>query len=228
MERIIRGVIFDMDGVITDSEVYARKAYQQICQEKGIEYDDSFYSRLFGINYDYAHKLFMKYYGPDEEFITSLQDGYLTLLMQWLAEGKVPYKKGAIELLTYLNEHRFPMCLATSSGPRKVALAFNSHGLEVPFEHIITGEEVTRSKPDPEIFLKSAAKMELAIEDCLVVEDSIQGISAAIACNAISCMVPDLMPPTEEIIQKVCYIKKDLLEVLELLKPYVSPSADGS
>ncbi len=222
MERIIRGVIFDMDGVILDSEVYARKAYQEVCKEKGIEYDDTFYSRLFGINYDYAHKLFMKYYGPDEVFITSLQDGYLNLLMRWIAEGVVPFKPGAIDLITYLNEHDFPICLATSSGMEKIRSAFNSHGREVPFKYIVTGEEVSRSKPDPEIFLKAAAKMLLPIEECLVVEDSYQGIQAAISCNSIPCMVPDILQPTEEMKEKLCYLKKDLLEVLEVLKPYVS------
>ena len=222
MKRIIKGVIFDMDGVITDSEIYARKAFQEVCGEMGIEYDDSFYSKLFGINYDYAHKLFLKKYGPDDQFVTAMQDGYLNRLMDWIAEGKVPFKKGAIELLTYLNEHDFPICLATSSGHEKIRLAFNSHGLEVPFKNIVTGEEVTRSKPDPEIFLKSAAKMGLNIEECMVVEDSYQGIQAAISCNSVSCMVPDILQPTEEMKEKLCYLKKDLLEVLEVLKPFVS------
>ncbi|MCR5067653.1 MAG: HAD family phosphatase [Erysipelotrichaceae bacterium] len=223
MERIIRGVIFDMDGVILDSEVYARKAYQEICREKGIEYDDGFYRRLFGINYDYAHKLFLKYYGPDEQFITSLQDGYLNLLMRWIAEGVVPFKPGAIELISWLNEHDFPICLATSSGMTKIRSAYNSHGLEVPFRYIVTGEDVILSKPDPEIFLKAAGRMGLNIEECMVVEDSYQGVQAAIACNSVSCMVPDILEPTDEMKEQLCYLKKDLFEVLEILKPYVNP-----
>lgn len=219
----IKAVIFDMDGVITDSEYYAKKAMQERCRQMSLEFDEDFYNRLIGINYNYAYHLFQQKYGNDDVLIHSLFDGYLAILVNWLKEGRVPFKKGALELIDYLNEHHMPICLATSSNLEKIKATFNSHNREVPFRYIVTGEDVVRSKPDPEIFLKAAMKMGVDIRKCMVIEDSLQGMQAAIAAGAIATMVPDMKQPTDEIRSHATFIKKDLFEVLETLKAYVNP-----
>ncbi|HQB32339.1 MAG TPA: HAD family hydrolase, partial [Erysipelotrichaceae bacterium] len=88
--------------------------------------------------------------------------------------------------------------------------------------HIITGDRVKHGKPNPEIFIRAAKMLNADIKNCVVIEDSYLGLQAALASQAVTIMVPDLQPPTEQLISQGVIVKKDLLEVLEFLKQYVT------
>lgn len=212
----IKGIIFDMDGIITDSEVAAKRIMQKILKQHNLPYSDEIYLPLLGINHQQAIDYFNTI-TKNENLTKSILNEFSQGIIDELSQGKIPFKKGAIELINALNEKHFPIALATSAEKRKVKVSFNGNGIPVPFEHIISGDMVTRSKPDPQIFLLAAQSLQQDIQHCLVIEDSYNGIKAALSANAIACMVPDILEPTEEI-KKQAIIKKDLFEVKTMLE----------
>ena len=223
----IKGVIFDKDGVIFNSEIFARNLMKNICSVLHLPFDNAFYNTLLGNNNRSVEKKCIDHFGSREayelfncEYNKAFRKGY--------QNHEVELKKGAFELINYLNDNNFPICMATSGSLESIELGFNNSIFAgSPFTYYMTGDEVTNSKPDPEIFLKAAEKINVDIRNCLVVEDSRSGLAAARRSGAIVCMVPDLIMPDETVIDCVDIIKKDLLEVRELLVPFVhsvSPS----
>ncbi len=216
----IKAVLFDMDGVITDSETYARKSMHETFENRNIEWDEVFYNSLLGINHKMGQQLAIKKFGS-EEVADSIMNEFITRLEGYFIRKEVKFKPGALELITYLNEHNFPIALATSGSPEKIKRSFDSNNVDNPFTHIINGSMVTNSKPDPEIFLKAAKLVDTDISNCLVIEDSVNGIKAAINAGSISCLVPDYIIPPIELQNQASMVKKDLFEVLEVMKSVI-------
>ena len=211
-----KGVIFDMDGVIFDSERYSRDCYREACEKCGYQFDNAFFLTLMGATYQDCEARTEAWYGKEGARI--IDEEYRTTYPQGFYEGKVPLKYYAYELINWLKDNNVPIALATSTNRAQATINFECspfHG--IPFDHMITGEIGAKSKPDPEVFLKAADALNLDIKDCVIIEDSLNGVKAAIASGGISIMVPDLIEPTEELRQQVDYIKKDLYEVYELL-----------
>ncbi len=122
-------------------------------------------------------------------------------------------------MLLWLKEYNIPFALATSSVAEAVELAFNDRKVKLnDFKAIVTGIEVSKSKPDPEIFLKAADKIGVDITDCLVLEDSYSGIMAAMASKATAILVIDTFVPSEQLRKEVGYVFDSLKQVLELVK----------
>ena len=132
------------------------------------------------------------------------------------AEG-VPCKKGLKELLATLEEMGLPRIVASSSPRSMIEMNLKTSDTAKYFDKVVSGTEVAHSKPAPDTFLLAAEKLGLAPADCLVLEDSFNGVRAGRAAGCVTVMVPDLMQPTEEI--RKLYDRKceDLLEVRELL-----------
>ena len=153
---------------------------------------------------------------------SKIVDKYLNDLEQLQAneykEGNIKLKPGTREIIDYLRNNNIPYALATGSSYKYVELDFLQNGYDkIPFDHIVTGDQITNSKPDPEIFIKAANLMNIDINDCLVVEDSPKGIEAAYKSEAQSCFVPDLVKANENILSKATYHKNNLLEVIQLI-----------
>ncbi len=221
----IKGVIFDKDGVLLDSEVFARSQMAKAFRHVGFELTDEFYNTLLGRTYPAVKARITAHLGS-EEIYDRFRELFQRLFREGYQKGEVPLKPGSYELINYLNERKFPICLATSGSEESLHLGFDNsifHGN--PFEHFVTGEMVTHSKPHPEIFLKAAEMIGVPIEKCLVVEDSFSGVRAARASGAVSCMVPDLVQPDAELMPCIDILKRDLWEVRDLLVPFTS-SAD--
>ncbi|MDO4378181.1 MAG: HAD family phosphatase [Erysipelotrichia bacterium] len=212
----IKGIIFDMDGIITDSETAAKRIMQEILKKHQLPYSDEIYLPLLGINHYQAIEYFNSL-TKNEQLSHNLLSEFSEEIITELQQGMIPFKKGAIELINALNSINFPIALATSAEKRKVQASFNGNGIDVPFTHVITGDMVTHSKPNPQIFLLAAQEIKQNIQDCLVIEDSYNGIRAALNAQAIACMVPDILEPTEEM-KKQVIIKNDLFEVKKMLE----------
>ena len=213
----IKGVIFDLDGLVFDSEVHSRNCFEKACHQLGLEYDDEWFKSLIGVvRTDYIGKGVSRY---GEEGFRNLEDTYREIFESGYYKGEVPLKPGAYELINMLNNASVPICLATSSSVFHVQISFeNSPFGRVPFNKMVTSDDGTASKPDPEVFLLAAKKLGLPAENCLVLEDSLNGMRAAIAAGSISCMVPDLLPPDDFIRENATFIKKDLFEVIDILR----------
>ncbi len=219
--KTIKGVIFDMDGVLTDSETYARLAMKKVFQNRNIPWDEDYYNSLLGVTNQQGDIITAQKFNNDMDYAIDLMNEFKKTLLDFFKNKEVGFKKGAMELINYLNEHQFPIALATSASDEKLHLSFETNGVEIPFKHIVNGPMVTKCKPDPEIFLKAAEKLGLDIRDCMVIEDSKNGLQAAISCGSFATLVPDYILPPQELIDQASLVKKDLCEVLEFLKQYV-------
>lgn len=129
----------------------------------------------------------------------------------------VPCKKGLKELLAALEDMGLPRIVASSSPRNMIEMNLQTTGTARYFHDVVSGTEVAHSKPAPDTFLVAAKKLHLDPHDCLVLEDSFNGVRAGRAAGCVTVMVPDLMQPTEEIAQLYDRKCEDLLEVRDLL-----------
>ena len=201
--KMIESVIFDMDGVIFDSERIVCDLWIDFAKENGMSGMDELIIKCIGINDNATKKLFLEAYGegcPYDEYKKVISQKYHELY----DGGRLPMKPGVKELLGFLKENDIKTALASSTKVKTVTNQLTDAGILEYFDVVIGGDMVTKSKPDPEIFLEAADKLGVDPTKSFIIEDSLNGIKAAYAAGAKPLMVPDLIKPDEEI-QKICY-----------------------
>lgn len=215
-----KGLIFDMDGLIFDTEALVYQGNQQAADTLGITYDMSDYLRYLGIS--------------DEEFVVKVHEDYdedygVETITEFVrlsyanseklfAAGLVQLKPGVKELLAYLDAQQVPKILASSNNRPAIEWLLAQAGLTEAFPLIVSAEDVPRAKPNPDIFLLAAEKLQLPKETLLVLEDSQHGVNAAVAAGIPVIMVPDLLGPDEALAQKTLAVLPDLHQVLRWLQ----------
>ena len=185
-------VIFDMDGVIFDSERAYIEVFRRFCARDGIDCDEATCLKAIGSTRENTRRIFLDAYGEDFPF-----DSYYSECRDSLAESGVDLKPGVREIFTFLSDAQIPTALASSTSRASVVRMLTDAGLIDYFDAIICGDMITRSKPDPEIFFTAAAAIEKEPARCFVIEDSFNGIRAAHAAGMRPLMVPDLLQPDE-------------------------------
>mgnify|MGYP001206621535 CR=1 FL=1 len=221
----IKGIILDMDGVIMDSERFSRDDYQQLSVRYHITIDKPLMDSVLGVTGPEGDRIFAQALG-DSRLAALIRAEHRRNIRLGYAHGSIPMKRGAYELVDFLARSHFPTALATSNQRSAVEAAFRHTPFgAIPMTVVVTGEDVMVGKPDPEIFLTAGRKLQIPINCCLVVEDSFNGVRAAHASGARCFMVPDTVPPTEAIASMTDSVKKDLFEVLEMVRPAVSAAA---
>lgn len=196
--QTVEAVIFDMDGLLIDTETHAKEAWQKAAEQIGESFDDQIMDDLIGRHIEDCLDLLSEDSGRDLReinFIELVDNIYLSNFMRY----GIDVKHGADQLLGLLDQFEVPRAIATSSelaiAPRKLRLA----GLEHYFEILVSGCEVEKSKPAPDIFLRTAEILEVRPEACLVLEDSYNGLQGAKAAGMKAVMIPDRLPPTTAI-----------------------------
>ncbi len=210
-------VIFDMDGVIFDTERVYMGIFVDVYAEYGYEMNKGIYSTLIGRDRQSITKSLYEIYGPHfpaKEIFEKCDAG----LKKAIDTGKVPMKDGALEIFRYLKNNNFKMALATSSHKEKLEMQLKIHNLEEVFDEIVCADDVVRSKPDPSIFLAAARKLKVNPEECIVIEDSPAGIEAAHNANMMSIHVEDLVKANDKIKEYSEKQFKSLNEVREFIK----------
>lgn len=171
-----KGVLFDLDGVLVDTE----SQYSIFWGKMGIEYNTGipdFADRIKGSNL----AAILNTYFPEK----SVQDEIVEKLNAFQAAMTYEICPGVKEFISQLKQHNIPTCIVTSSDDKKMEQLFaHQPYFRENFSNIITGDQVTNSKPHPECFLKGAQKIGVDIKDCLIFEDSMQGITAGLASGA--------------------------------------------
>jgi HAD superfamily hydrolase (TIGR01509 family) len=208
-----RAVIFDMDGLLLDSEPLYRVTWQAASAELGFPIDDTFYAEFVGRGNDEAERLLCERFGdalPLDEF----RERWRRDWNERVDREPVTRKPGAIELLDLLDERRIIAALATST-PRAMAVRCLGD-LARRFAATAFGDEVEHSKPAPDLFQLASRRLALEPEDCLVLEDSEAGVRAAHAARMEVIMVPDLIEPSPEIAAMALRVCPSLFEVRDL------------
>lgn len=212
----IKAVIFDMDGLMLDTERIAQQMWQQTGRENGFEIDDEVYLGAIGRTANDTSMIFRQKFGEDFPF-ESMYARKQALLHEAITNDAIPVKAGLYELLDLLEERGIPKAVATST-PRKTAVVkLTKTALIDRFPIIVCGDEVANGKPAPDIFLKAATGLGIAPANCLVLEDSESGIKAAHAGGMIPVNVPDMKQPSTEVRQIAYRVINSLRDVPLLL-----------
>jgi HAD superfamily hydrolase (TIGR01509 family) len=213
--RPIRAVVFDMDGLLIDSETVVREGVRRAVADMGHDLPNAVFARMIGLPLADSLGVLKAHYGGDFDI-----DRFLILerreVEALLTEG-VALKAGVVELLDHLDELKLPRAVATSSAREAVETHLGGHHLLGRFDAVIARGDVPRHKPHPDPFLAAALALGIDAEDCLALEDSHNGVRAAHAAGMMTVMVPDLLDATEEMTAKCVHIAESLHEVLRLL-----------
>ncbi len=205
-------IIFDMDGLMFDTEKLACVSWKQALTKYGYNFDNKVFLETVGLNSKMAKEVYMKFYGNNFQFdkiFLERKD-----IFDNIVESKgVPVKEGLLELIKYLDSKKIKKAVATSTSKTRTEILLSKANMKEYFDSIICGDEIKNGKPDPEIFLKAADKLNINVYNCIVLEDSENGINAAYNANMIPIMVPDIKEPSNEIRDKAYRIFKSLRDV---------------
>ena len=213
----MEAVIFDLDGLLADTEIISLKVYQELLRDFGIPFTEETYSRDYsGHREEENVQRFLDTYDLPWNFDQTLDKVY-ELEAQILAKG-VNLKKGAKNLLTYLQKEGIPIALATSSVESRAKMILDSNGILSLFDRLVFAKAVKRSKPYPDIFLKACSDLNVLPENCLVLEDSEAGIEAASRAGIPVICIPDLKKPAQSFLNKTEQVFQDLDAVRDYLE----------
>jgi HAD superfamily hydrolase (TIGR01509 family) len=215
LPRRVHAVVFDMDGLLVDTETLFREAMMEAAGAMGRELPEQLHRRLIGGALASERATLAEHFGPG--FV--LDDYYRQVRARYdeLVKAGVVLKAGVVELLDHLDAAGLPCAIATSSPHTEVDRNLRPHGLKDRFRAVIARGDYERGKPHPDPFLKAAQALDVPPVHCLALEDSHNGVRAAHAAGMMTVMVPDLLEPTAEM-QTLCVrILKSLHEAPGLI-----------
>ncbi len=209
-----QAVIFDMDGIIFDSERLVLDCWEKLGERYGYQGIREVFTKCIGTNKVRTKEIVCKAYGdsfPYDEFSKESS----ILFHEMTAQEGLPVKKGSREILDFLKENHIPMGLASSTRAAVVTEELKQAGLYEYFQVVMGGDQLQRSKPAPDIYLMTCARMGVSPQDAYAIEDSYNGIRSAYSAGMKPVMVPDLLPATDEMRNLSVIILEDLLQVKE-------------
>lgn len=215
LPRIPQAVIFDMDGLLIESEVLYRDSFLLAVEEGGHAMAANAYERLFGSTWAMITTMIMDEYGPDFPLET-FREAWLRHLAVLMKDG-VPLKPGVLELLDLLDELGIKRAIATSAGHDGVKRHIGSKDLVKRFDHIVARGDYAEAKPSPLPYLTAAQRLGVDPALCLALEDSFHGVHSASSAGMMTIMVPDILQPTDEIRDRCVFVANSLHDVVVLL-----------
>ncbi|MGN0436889.1 MAG: HAD family hydrolase [Lachnospiraceae bacterium] len=220
-KKEFEAVIFDMDGVIFDSEKMVIICWQEVAEKYHIEKIEYACRQCLGSNKEAAKAKFLEIYGKDfpyDEYKAEMS----TLFHEKCSGGNLALKPGVIELLTYLKEKGKIIALASSTREAVVRQELMDAGILHYFRELVCGDMVSRSKPYPDIYLKACECIGVEPKNAFAIEDSYNGIRSASAGGLRPIMVPDLAKPTKEMEELSEVILPSLLDVKAYCSQFIS------
>ena len=216
MHRIFRAVIFDLDGLLADSEPWWNQIDAKLLAEYGVTYRGEYHRDVLGVSYRLAIEFYKNAFhisAPVEELMRRRGE----IATEFFANrvGLFPSAKATLERL---REMKICLALATSSVSASARPFLERTGIRHFFDVIVTGDEIERGKPHPDIYMLAAEKLEMGSDSCLVIEDALAGIAAAKAANMRVAAIPDTrFVDLREYTKEADYVLRDLSEIPALL-----------
>ena len=211
-----KAVIFDMDGVIFDTERVYLEIWKSVFEKYGYKMTKELYITVMGTGRKNVLKTFLENFGGDLP-IEKMYEEKDNQLFYIIENQGIPLKKGVKELFSMLKEKNYKIALATSAKRDRVEKQIKDKWLKESFDAIVCGDDVEKGKPSPDIFLKAAKEIDVEAKDCFVVEDSPAGIKAAFSGGMKGIHVEDLKVADEDILKYCQKSFKDLQEVKKYL-----------
>lgn len=215
----VKGIIFDMDGLLFDTESIYCEANLVVAEKYDLPFTKETYAKYIGISDEEVwadlHKIFADH---GEETVQKFIDESWGIAHDRFKTGEVDLKPGVHELLAYLEDKNIPRVLASSNVRPVIEILLEHAGIRDKFSDIISAEDVKFAKPDPEIFVIAADRLGIDPADGLVLEDSKNGILAAEGAGVPVVMVPDIVPPTADLKEKTEAVLSSLHEVINYLE----------
>lgn len=203
------GAIFDMDGVLFDTECIYQQTWHELAAEHKLELAGGFLQAISGSSGAHMNQVLEEYYHVSDGAV--LAQECMRRVREKLAVH-VPVKEGVYEILAFFKEKGMPIAVASSSLPGQIEANLEIAGIREYFAEIVSGTEVEHGKPAPDIFLLAARRIGCEPQGCFVFEDSENGVKAGIAAGCATIMVPDLIEPSSEIRQSCTRICRNLAE----------------
>ncbi|MBQ9983921.1 MAG: HAD family phosphatase [Lachnospiraceae bacterium] len=216
---MIKAVVFDMDGVIFDSEKLYRKHWMITGAEYGISEETmrELCNLIAGSTKERNEKLLKSRFGEDFDYDT-FRGKTMSRMDQDILKNGVELKPGVVELFCYLKDNGYKIGLATSTQQERAQRNLTNAGIIEYFDHIVYGGVVANGKPAPDIYLKACEDLGVRPEEAMGIEDSLNGVKSSATAGLYTVMVVDLIEPTDEIRPLTNQIYDSLFEVIELLQ----------
>ena len=215
----IKAIIFDMGGVIFDTEVVYLELWSKAFEKYGYKLEKEIYSEVLGTGRENVKRVFLNNYGnelPIEIMYKEKDEG-----LGKAVDRGIPLKEGAYEILSYLKNNNYKIALATSAAKERALKQLRYADIESFFDTIVSRDDVKETKPNPDIFLKAAKRLNVNPDECIVIEDSGAGIKAAFNAGMTGIHIVDLKEADNEIIRS-CYKSfnnlNDIKKEIEILR----------
>ncbi|MGI6029941.1 MAG: HAD family hydrolase [Eubacteriales bacterium] len=214
----IEAVIFDMDGLMFDTERLSVRTWRHVLAERGLTLTDEQNQRLVGRNEETGNRVLVELYGDAIGDVKQFRAHREEVRRQWLERDGVDRKPGLLELLEFLREAGIPCAVASSSAPHKIDYLLDRYELRKYFRAVVSGEDFAESKPHPAIFYKAVELLGVQPAQALVLEDSPAGIEAAWRAGIPAVHIPDLIPPDETTRAHSWRQAENLLQVVDIIR----------
>ena len=211
---MFEAVVFDMDGVIFDTEKLYRRFYLEEGDKQGVPQDVMVRAceQIAGGRKDENKPKFESIVGRGIDYY-EFREGVMSKLEDYINHNTVDVKLGVLETLEFLKENNFKVALATSTKQQRATKYLTEHNMMKYFDKLVFGDSISRSKPHPDIYLKACEELGVEPSNAIAIEDSINGIISAGRAGMFPIMAIDLIPPNDQVREYAKLICNNMLEV---------------
>jgi beta-phosphoglucomutase-like phosphatase (HAD superfamily) len=213
----ITAVVFDMDGLMFDTEALYKVAWQRAAAECGFDLTDATYATLIGRPAEDCDTDLLSLFGPSLP-LHRFRRRRTVLWQAVVHQQGVPHKRGLLPLLDYLTVQHVPTAVATMSTFEATDLSLRRAGLRDCFGAVVTADDVVRGKPSPDVYLEAARRLDRDPRHCLALEDSDAGITSACAAGMVAVCVPDFHRPSAATVSAAFRVLESLVDAREILE----------